>query len=268
MKGKTDDKIDTFEGFPILGSNLSPDSPKKFGQDNGGAPMETTEVEKQLLLISGVRAAKVVGDDSPTEIHIMAHPGRPVRQIVRDVQSLLAAGFGFEIDHRIVSVVAPESGDQKVVDLAQPETPDGKRHRTILEKVTTAIGAQRSWVKVDIRWSDGDITHGASYMGSRVPERARSSATALIIALMKKLSPLGVTIELDELVIHRIGNEESVIVRAVFADKGKTTLVAGTAVILDDVVTASARAVLHAVNRNLELTWRDAERSVESSPAG
>lgn len=26
MKGKTDDKIDMFEGFPILGSNLSPDS--------------------------------------------------------------------------------------------------------------------------------------------------------------------------------------------------------------------------------------------------
>jgi hypothetical protein len=64
-----------------------------------------TQLERDLLRVPGVKSVRVVGDDSPTEIHIVASSKRPPKQVVRDVQSLAAAGFGMPIDHRIVSVV-------------------------------------------------------------------------------------------------------------------------------------------------------------------
>src|SRR5207248_11226560 len=77
-----------------------PDSPER---PLGRPRLDGLEVE--LHKIPGVTGVRVIGDQAPSEIHIVATPGRPAKQVVRDVQSLAAAGFGMSIDHRIVSVV-------------------------------------------------------------------------------------------------------------------------------------------------------------------
>src|SRR3954471_22438330 len=65
------------------------------------------ELEDALRRIQGVKAASVVtGPDAvPTEVHVLAAPGKPAKQVVRDVQSLAMARYDIDIDHRIVSVV-------------------------------------------------------------------------------------------------------------------------------------------------------------------
>src|SRR3954451_4900588 len=72
------------------------------------------ELEDALRHIQGVKAASVVtGPDAvPTEVHVLAAPGKPGKQVVRDVQSLAMARYDIDIDHRIVSVV--QMGDDEV----------------------------------------------------------------------------------------------------------------------------------------------------------
>ena len=65
------------------------------------------ELEDAIRHIPGVRAASVVTDPQaqPTEVHVLAAPGKPAKQVVRDVQSLAMAQYNIDLDHRIVSVV-------------------------------------------------------------------------------------------------------------------------------------------------------------------
>lgn len=144
--------------------------------------------------------------------------------------------------------------NQAAEEASHPASSGGDR--PILERVTTSVGAEKSWVKIEIRWPDGRITQSARYIGARKADRARSAAAALITALEERFEGQGVSIEIDDLLIHKLGGPESVVVRAAFSEAGKTTLVAGTAIVQDDICNAAVRAVLHAVNRSLVLCWR------------
>ena len=74
------------------------------------------DLEESIRQIPGVRAVSVVTDAQaqPTEVHVLAAPGKPAKQVVRDVQSLAMAQFDIDLDHRIVSVVQIE--DESVSD--------------------------------------------------------------------------------------------------------------------------------------------------------
>src|SRR3712207_5284982 len=65
------------------------------------------ELELDVQHIPGVRAASVVTgpDRVPTEVHVLARPGKAPKQLVRDVQSVALTRHDLDIDHRIVSVV-------------------------------------------------------------------------------------------------------------------------------------------------------------------
>ena len=89
------------------------------------------EFEDELKRLPGIIAASVVtGPDAvPTEIHVLAEPGKPPKQVVRDVQSFAMLKLGLDIDHRIVSVVQigaderrgrPRSSDRRT-ELVEPE---------------------------------------------------------------------------------------------------------------------------------------------------
>lgn len=64
------------------------------------------EVERLLCSLAGVVSARVVANPLGRldEIHILASPLFGPKQIVRNVESALAAGLGIVIDRRIVSV--------------------------------------------------------------------------------------------------------------------------------------------------------------------
>jgi hypothetical protein len=64
------------------------------------------EVERLLCSLAGVVSARVVANPLGRldEIHILASPLLNPKQVVRNVESALAAGLGIVIDRRIVSV--------------------------------------------------------------------------------------------------------------------------------------------------------------------
>ena len=262
------------------------------------------KLEQDLLRVPGVRSARVIGTDVPSEIHIVTTSKRSPKQVVRDVQSLAAAGFGIPIDHRIVSVVqlddsppspatvptgqeaafaekvpAPTSvtkvedvppgpagssdnggSTPREVDVrldeAVPAQANGHsdEHRLILDRVVLASKGEAGWVKVALRWPNGVTSEGAGVAGSSRDARARGAAAALMHALSPVLDAMDASVDVDHLLIHRVGSHDSVLVRVVFYERGATTPLVGSALVYDDVATAAVRAILQALNRKLRLT--------------
>jgi hypothetical protein len=210
------------------------------------------QLEDDLQRVPGVRNARVVGVDSPSEIHIVATPERSPKQVVRDVQSLASAGFGLTIDHRIVSVVQlADAETEATAETAEPPPPDDDE-RPVLESVVLATKGTTGWVKVTLRWPGGDTTEGAGATTASREARARGATIALLRALEPALAARAAKLDVEQVLIHRIGSGECVLVRGLYSEAGKNTPVVGSALIHDDVATAAVHALLHAINRKLQ----------------
>lgn len=226
-------------------------------------------LEDELRRVPGVRSARVVGGDAPSEIHIVATRERSPKQVVRDVQSLASAGFGIAIDHRIVSVVQLEDDDQTISldDAGVPPPPPQQTfaeprpeepatsglggRRPLVESVIAANRHDDPWVRVTLSWPNGETTEGAVVAGATREIRARAAAFAAARALEGPLKAGGASIDIEQVIIHRLGSADAVLVRAAFSDRHGVTPVVGSALIYDDAATAAVHALLHAVNRKL-----------------
>ena len=230
-------------------------------------------LQEELQRIPAVRSARVIGNDQPSEIHIVAGAERSAKQVVRDVQSLSAAGFGMTIDHRIVSVVQLEDEDispsdsstfaempeviepaatvteESVLDQAG-ETEPGER--PMVERIVQASAGGGGWVKVALQWPGGDITEGVGVSGASREARARGAAAALLQALRPRLEPGGARVDVEHVVLHRMGQAETVVVRATYYGRQGASALVGVALLHDDAASATVRALLHALNRKLQ----------------
>lgn len=207
------------------------------------------KLETDLQKVPGVRDARVVGVDKPSEIHIVASGVRSPKQVVRDVQSLASAGYGMPIDHRIVSVVQLE----EQVDSDEPEpvdAPPGER-RPELESVVFASKGEHGWVRVRLKWPSGDVTEGIGRFGSDRETRAHGATNALIQALNPKLAQREVKVNVEEVALQKTRLRDLVVVQCSIVQEGITTAVVGSSFIQDDVATAAVQAALQALNRRL-----------------
>jgi hypothetical protein len=207
-------------------------------------------LQDELERIAGVKSARVIGEEAPTEIHIVADAGRSPKQVVRDVQSLSAAGFGMPIDHRIVSVVQLE-------DQPPPSTPpappaEAGPLRPVLERVVQANKGDEGWVKVALKWPDGRLTEGAGASGITREARAKAAASALLEALRPALESIGARVDVEHLVLQHLGSIDTVAVRLAFYQRGATSTLVGAVAVQDDAASAAVRALLHALNRKLQ----------------
>src|ERR1700691_142939 len=75
--------------------------------EQGIAGLDVQAIEGEITRLPEIVACRIVADPlgRPLEVHVLAHPGKHPKQVVRDIQSVALASFGLEIDRRIVSVV-------------------------------------------------------------------------------------------------------------------------------------------------------------------
>lgn len=207
------------------------------------------KLEEEIGKVPGVRGVRVIGRDEPTEIHIVAASDRSAKQIVRDVQSLATAGIGLSIDHRIISIVQP---DERREPPPPPPAPRRGVGRPLLEEVVLASKGGEGWVKVVLKWRDGEVTQGTEAAGEARESRAWGAASAAQGALRPVLDPARSSLHVEEVVVQKIGAIDAVTVRVSWSEGGIPRVLLGIALVQDDVATAAVRALLHAVNRRLE----------------
>lgn len=219
--------------------------------------LDVPAMERDLARIPAVSSVRVVVEEEQLhEVHIVCGTGRAPKLIGRDVQSLLAARWGIDIDHRKVSVVQLE-GDVNAVDLTGEEAADALATAAPPPVTADASGAPRIVrVTVSVTGDEAEATvamaigerqvlgqarGGPSWVGQR-----RLAATAAIEALVALVPAVG-TCELGDITLLGAGSD-SVMVTAVssWRDGVEHTFAGAAPVGAGGELRAAAEAVLRA----------------------
>lgn len=226
------------------------------------------ELEDSLRQIPGVKAASVVtGPDAvPTEVHVLAAPGKPAKQIVRDVQSLSLARYDIDIDHRIVSVVqigddqanTPLQGNGVALqgpdgldassDIADEDSDGDAAPRPSIAAIMVRSGKGETEASVTLATGD-ELFEGTSKGPAGQTHRARLVAIATLDAVSELL---GQPCEVESSTIVATGTREvALTVLTMAVPRTGEQVLTGSAVVRGDDADAVARSVLAALNRQL-----------------
>jgi hypothetical protein len=185
--------------------------------------IDVPAMERDLARIPAVSSARVVEDDGQVnEVHIVCGTGRSPKLIGRDVQSLLAARWGVDIDHRKVSVVQLEDGGgaaevdltEEVVSSPPPDEQPVAEGAPRLVRVAVVVSGDDAEATVSVAAGDREVAAQAKGVPSWVGQR-RLAATAALEAL-GALDPAVGTCQLEDVTV--IGNgAESIVVTSVSA---------------------------------------------------
>jgi hypothetical protein len=205
--------------------------------------LDLAEVEREICRLPDVSIARLVAetDGRVSEVHVVAHPGKHPKQIVRDVQSIALASFGLEFDRRIISVV------QLGGNFLEQE-PAGIRPSIVA--ITAEANGLRSLVRVTLVREEEESV-GFAEGSVATTARHRLVATATVDAL-RQLEPGAECIDVDHAQIVRVGSHDIAVVTVVFVAPPAEQIVSGSAIVRpQQEADAVARAVLDATNRRL-----------------
>lgn len=207
--------------------------------------VDLRDVERELCRLPDVTGARIVADgERPREVHVLARTGKPPKQIVRDVQSVAMAGFGMDLDRRIVSVV--QLADEPVHEAAEGPPPI----RPVIMGITAEASGLRTLVRVTLGAND---TEAVGFAEGTIASttRHRLVATATLDAL-RQLYPAAECLDVDSAQIVRVGIHDVAVVTVVVVAPPEEQVISGSAVIrIHQEQDGVARAVLDAINRRL-----------------
>jgi hypothetical protein len=220
------------------------------------------ELEDALRHIQGVKAASVVtGPDAvPTEVHVLAAPGKPAKQVVRDVQSLALARYDIDIDHRIVSVVQMGDDEVRAVEPADvvangevsvEEAPDESPDVVVRPSIAAImVRSGKGVTDASVTLATGDqLFEGTSQGPAGRTHRARLVAIATLDAVAELL---GQPCEVESSAVVGTGTREvALTVLTMTVPRTGEQVLTGSAVVRGDEADAVARSVLAALNRQL-----------------
>ena len=206
--------------------------------------LDLTEVEREICRLPDVSIVRLVAEPGGrvSEAHVVAHPGKHPKQIVRDVQSIALASFGLELDRRVISVV--QLGGP-VLDEAHVPGP-----RPSIVAITAEASGLRSLVRVTLGIDDEEAV---GFAEGSIATTARHRLVALAtVDSLRQLAPAAECVDVDHAEIVRIGGNDVAVVTVVFVSPPAEQLVSGSAIVRpQQEANAVARAVLDATNRRL-----------------
>jgi hypothetical protein len=216
------------------------------------------ELEDALRHLPGVKAASVVtGPDAvPTEVHVLAAPGKAPKQVVRDVQSLALTQYDIDIDHRIVSVVQISDDEVRAItpngvevhEDTEPAEPESHVVRPSLAAVMVRSGGGETSASVTLSIGEHHF-EGHSQGPAGTSHRARLVALATLEAVSELL---GQPCEVESCIIVPTGSREVALsVLTVMVPRTGEQVLTGAAVVRGDEADAVVRSVLAALNRQL-----------------
>lgn len=214
--------------------------------------MTPEKIESLIRTLPDIRAAKVSVDASGTvtEVHLVASETVNPKTTVRNVESLLKAALGIDVDHRVISVaqVRLEEGGK------QPSWQDAARSQRsptrvrFIEVSFTNEAPYKVKAEVFLEWG-GETFSGTALDTSTARSRPRLAARAACDALESFLERnVALSLEHFQIIESPVGAIAIACLRNLGREGRQRTLV-GSALIEEDPSQGAVLAVLDALNR-------------------
>jgi hypothetical protein len=201
---------------------------------------DNPDFELLINKIPGVISSRIVKDgDTITELHILSNFSRTPKQIIRDIQSALMAGYDMELDHKVISVAQIEDG--KVSKRA---------FRLKLKNIDLSMEQNKMTVTVHLSKGSSEYSGSASG-GFSQQNRYRLVAEATMVAVNDFLGIDSVFILSDVLVLDTAAGKAFTVVVTDISGINEQSLI-GSAMVAQNEHQAVVKAALDAVNRRLD----------------
>lgn len=204
------------------------------------------EIERLIGQLAGVQSARVVINDwgAIEEIHVLSSTERTAKQVVRDVESSLAARWGINVDHKKVSVA-------QLTDAAPPISALRVKLMGVQLALDNRLGRAEAKVTLGRADDDKEVYEGeAQGSGSRTGI-LRVVAEAALNAVNQVVEPPNV-LALEEVSAVGLSHRELVVVTMMLVSPRRhEEVLVGAVTVRGEPANAAAKAVLDAVNRRL-----------------
>ena len=262
------------------------------------------DAEAILRQLREIEHAAITTDgEEIKEVHVVARTARRPKQIVRDVESALAAFLNRSIDHRIISVVLLEgtapaparpatvaataatpvpgpaessrpapsaaSGYREArlpgAEVPRAEAREAAGSRVRFVSANIFVSGLRTQAQVEIEW------RGVTRLGSATGVSARSNAERLVAqATLQALQPfLGEAraLALEDVALLRMARQEVVVVSVKLLEGRHERSLTGSCTVEQDVPQSVVYATLSALNRILGVLSAAEPTEYELRPA-
>jgi hypothetical protein len=198
-------------------------------------------IEELIHQVRGVLSAYVslTNDGEVEEIHVLGDAERTPKQIVRDIESMLATQLGLRIDHKRVSVAQMRKSGRPL----QAKAPLRLKFRSVNLTVTGVAAEAQVEIEKDEVVSTG-IASG--------PSSSQNQMRLVNIAAMRsieKFLPPDHSLSLEELKVIPMGEEEIIVVVLNLLKPREEIQLVGSAILGSDVKRSVIFASLKALNR-------------------
>ena len=218
------------------------------------------DVEQLLSGLAGVISARVVTNQNGRldEIHVLASDRLHPKQIVRNVESALSAGFGITVDRRVISVAqtnAPESlgGPTPLRSIPSQSAPQASPEEDVADLRFVYVGFdvrnatnRETLCHVTVR-REREHYIGTGTGASTPQGRALAAAKGLIAAIATARDRSDIALE-DVAIVEAHG-KTFVMVAAHVLMRRETIALTGVAILARSPEEAAILAALQAINR-------------------
>ncbi|EMT39052.1 hypothetical protein TthWC1_1443 [Thermoanaerobacter thermohydrosulfuricus WC1] len=196
-------------------------------------------MEGYINKIQGVLSSRVVVENGEiTEIHVLADSTRNAKQIARDVQSVIMAQFGIDINHKIVSVAQIDTG----------ESLQGEQ-RLVFSSYSFINNGLTSEARVILTRGD-EVFEGYAEGPNTTSNKYKIIANATLDSI-SKLIPKNHLFLLEDVDIFNIAKNRIIVVGVTHVTNNQEELLTGSCLIKKDEGEAVVKATLDAVNRRV-----------------
>ncbi|MEQ6359962.1 hypothetical protein V7D15_09730 [Thermoanaerobacter thermohydrosulfuricus] len=196
-------------------------------------------MEGYINKIQGVLSSRVVVENGEiTEIHVLADSTRNAKQIARDVQSVIMAQFGIDINHKIVSVAQIDTG----------ENLQGEQ-RLVFSSYSFINNGLTSEARVILTRGD-EVFEGYAEGPNTTSNKYKIIANATLDSI-SKLIPKNHLFLLEDVDIFNIAKNRIIVVGVTHVTNNQEELLTGSCLIKKDEGEAVVKATLDAVNRRV-----------------
>jgi hypothetical protein len=198
------------------------------------------EIENSLTQLEGIASCKFVldNDGKLVEIHVLAHPTRTAKQVVRDVESFLLVKFNLPIDHKIISVAQVKHDEINL-----------EKNRVKIKEVKVSHSGMTSEAFVNLEY-EGNCYSGEVKGTSTARNKVRMIVQATLLAVETCFTS-AYTFTLEDIQQIHIAGKQGYAVAISLVAGGYEDILLGAALTKSSESEAIVKATLNAVNRIL-----------------